>query len=365
MDVDVGVCARVCVLTWWCVARRHAGRYPPGTEALIAALQLELQPNAVGFQGPGKNTIRWAGTEGGHVSEPFWSASGSSLAQGKGSPYGAVFTPGEVDTCFQGGSCPGEQGAGAAAGGPYGGCWFYNQGMCPKSLPELVSTYHDSCGHNGFLLLDLTPNQAGGVREDHMQRYAELGSWLTSCYGRATASVFNTTIGANGTTIDVAVPAGKPVDRIVLREDQARGQRILGFTVSVNVGGTWKQVTAAGQSVGNRFIGLFDGSYTGGSVRVNITSAAGPTTLVSAQLYNCSREPEPVGCTLLRDFAYKIVKSITISTTPSTGSKACCALCEAQETCAVFVVSPSDTCTLLSANQGGAAAAGWISGGKA
>ena len=39
-----------------------------------------LQPNAVMFQGPGKNAVRWAGTEGGVAPIDTWSTSATSLA---------------------------------------------------------------------------------------------------------------------------------------------------------------------------------------------------------------------------------------------------------------------------------------------
>ena len=105
----------------------------------------ELQPDAVGFQGPGENVIRWCGTESGHVGEPFWSSAQSSLAAGGGGFDGAVFSPGEADTCFQGG-CGADSPPPAQwddLPGPYGGCWFYNEGSCPKSLSSLVSTCMD------------------------------------------------------------------------------------------------------------------------------------------------------------------------------------------------------------------------------
>ena len=59
-----------------------------------------------------------------------------------------------------------------------GGCWFYNKGMAPKSLHELVGSYHDSVGKNAFWLLDWTPTQTGVLRPDHIARYAELGNFL-------------------------------------------------------------------------------------------------------------------------------------------------------------------------------------------
>ena len=192
-----------------------AGGVPEGVAASLWALHQELQPDAVAFQGPDvgtqPNLIRWAGTEGGHVKYPFWSAANTlgvnaSAKPGQGDPNGKVFAPGEADTCFQvpycqtphalarrmefyvlmcfsmysricvlcthvflytymqGGSLAPESDAATdapvSASGPYGGCWFYNKGMHPKSLQELVSSYHDTVGKNAFWLLDWTPNQA-------------------------------------------------------------------------------------------------------------------------------------------------------------------------------------------------------------
>ena len=91
-----------------------------------------------------------------------------------------LFAPGEADTCFQGSGD--EARIGGAA--PYGGCWFYNAKMQPKSLSELVSSYHDSVGHNAFWLLDWTPTPTGTLRPDHIARYKELGDFLHECYGR-------------------------------------------------------------------------------------------------------------------------------------------------------------------------------------
>ena len=142
------------------------GGVPEGVATRLWALHQELQPDAVAFQGPfvgsQPNLIRWAGTEGGHVTYPFWSAAdapiNASAQPGPGSVDGAVFAPGEADTCFQGSA---SEGGGERA--PYGGCWFYNAGMKPKSLASLVSSYHDTVGKNSFWLLDWSPTQAGGA----------------------------------------------------------------------------------------------------------------------------------------------------------------------------------------------------------
>ena len=83
---------------------------------------------------------------------PFWSQTTAkapaSPAAGAGSPTGEWFAPGEADTCFQTGKS--SDGVEVSDRAPYGGCWFYNEGMVPKSLEELVSSYHDSVGKNAF-----------------------------------------------------------------------------------------------------------------------------------------------------------------------------------------------------------------------
>lgn len=54
-------------------------------------------------------------------------------------------------------------------------------------MTELVSSYHDTVGHNAYMLLDWTPTQTGEMRADHVQRYKEFGDFLKGCYGGANA----------------------------------------------------------------------------------------------------------------------------------------------------------------------------------
>ena len=332
------------------------GGYPEGTAEPIASLLAELQPGAVGFQGPGRNVIRWAGTESGHVKPPYWSAAESSLTAGAGAASAPVFSPAECDTCFQGGRRD------LAGGAPYGGCWFYNADLEPKSLAELVSTYHDSLGSNCFLLLDWTPTQAGSLRKDHVQRYAEFGSFLASCYGdgAAVAQLHNASLPAVGSTVALTVPAGKEVDRVVLREDQRQGQRVLGWTIATAEAGT----VATGQSIGNQRIVLLRAPVVG-PARIQVAATkllGGGALLASVGLYNCSRVPTGTGCSTMKNFAYTIVPSIVVGSSAHSTVSQCCSRCRANAKCAVFVLDPAGTCTELSANQGGGAAAGSTSG---
>ena len=159
--------------------------YPAGTAEPIAALLAKLQPNAMAFQGPGNNVIRWVGTEDGHAPYPTWSTAQSSWDAGAGDPNAPVWVPAESDTCLQTDCAAarsrnmtgGESGKDAA---PYSGCWFYNPDMCPKSRTELISTYHDTVGHNSYLLLDWTPTPAGDLRPDHIAAYQVCLPWCLS-----------------------------------------------------------------------------------------------------------------------------------------------------------------------------------------
>jgi hypothetical protein len=239
--------------------------------------------------------------------------------------------------------------------------------MVPKSLSELVSTYHDSIGKNAFMLLDWAPNQTGALRGDHIQRYQEFGDWLRSCYATPIGQVVNQSVDLNAgkSTVTLTLPAtdgavdgGHVVDRIVIAEDQTDGERIQGYTVSIQ--GT---VVATGSSVGNKRIQLLDKAVDGTTeITLTITAASGGIATIAAfSAFNCSRTPTPTGCSYTQDFAYKIVASIVISKIAGATASQCCAACQSHLTCAVFVVQ-SGECTLLSANQGGAAAAGAISG---
>jgi alpha-L-fucosidase len=86
---------------------------------------------------------------------------------------------------------------------------------CPKSLAELIGSYHNSIGHNAYWLMDWTPTQDGVVRPDHVKRYGQLGSWLAECYGSGSvATVTNSSVLANGTVITIPLPPGSTIDRV-------------------------------------------------------------------------------------------------------------------------------------------------------
>merc|ERR1712187_907174 len=93
---------------------------------------------------------------------------------------------------------------------------------------------------------------------------------------------------------------------------------------------------------------------------LEVVGNASKLTRVAA--HNCSRSPAPQGCNYISDFRYKTVDDITIDTLRGSSSEACCDACRAKSECAVFVLDADKVCTLLSANQGGDAEKGTLSG---
>merc|ERR1712039_792700 len=156
--------------------------------------------------------------------------------------------------------------------------------------------------------------------------------------------------------VTLQLPVNAEVDRVVIEEDLSKGERVNAYAISVD--GT--QV-ANGQSVGHKRIALLDKPRTGHTLVVN-ASGADNAKLKRVSAFKCARTPNPEACSFIKDFQYKIVDDITISQHTHSSPEACCAACRASTQCAVFVLDGKETCTLLSANQGGGTAVGTVSG---
>lgn len=255
------------------------GGIPDSFKASILKLFTRLQPTAVMFQGPGRNAVRWAGTEGGVAPSDTWSTSASVTAYGAGDPNAGFFFPANCDTTLQ----EHDQ-------------WAYNPTAGLRSLKELIHVYHSTVGRNCNLELDWAPfeagPQSGTLPSAQTQRFQEFGQWIRACYGddnRAARTSGNTT-GSNGTTRMVLNlpqwdPAySKPIDRVSICEDQAFGQRILEWRVITSSG----SVVGQGQSIGNKRIALFNATTSAKQLVLEVTAAkAQPVIRSFSAFYAC------------------------------------------------------------------------------
>lgn len=156
----------------------------------------------------------------------------------------------------------------------------------------MIDIYHATVGANGLLELDFAVDRTGNVHPAHAARYAELGQWISECYDTPVASTRVQLPGSNGRVELSLAGGGQVVDRVMLREDQSRGQRVRQFVVDGRVAGHGWARLANGTSVGNKRIALFGANVTVTGLRVQVTdTAAAPVFLQEVSAFAPCRGP--------------------------------------------------------------------------
>ena len=152
--------------------------------------------------------------------------------------------------------------------------WFYTPGAPLRTLAELQTAYHNSVGRNAVLELDFAINRDGLVEPSHAALYAAFGDWVAACYRKPALGEFALPWLADSVTYILPAPA--PLSRVVLVEELAMGQSIVGFTVEVaaTVGGAWAP-WSSGQSIGSKRIDIA-AVQTVAAVRVTVTAQLAP-----------------------------------------------------------------------------------------
>eukprot|EP01006_Ploeotia_vitrea_P002455 TRINITY_DN107596_c0_g1_i1.p1 TRINITY_DN107596_c0_g1~~TRINITY_DN107596_c0_g1_i1.p1 ORF type:complete len:454 (+),score=28.95 TRINITY_DN107596_c0_g1_i1:29-1390(+) len=198
----------------------------------IVKMLKKYQPNAVAFNGYGvsPNPVRWIGTETGMPKYPIWSTGTTPL----GSPNSPVWNSPGADTTLQGDDT-----------------WFYVPGTPVRSLKTLIDVYHKTVGQNCLLELDFAIDRTGNVHPTHAKQYKALGDWIRECYGKPLAS---TSGHADALVLHLNTPT--LVDRFMIQENQAHGQRIREYKVEYSVDGKAWHSLGSGSSVGNKRIQL-------------------------------------------------------------------------------------------------------------
>lgn len=219
---------------------------PPDQGGLdVGPILAELQPNAMVFN-TGYGTIRWVGNEDGVAPDPCWSTVDSAaLAGGRhADPNGPVWLPAEVDTTLLARNLP--------------DAWMWKPGCerMARSLDELVRVYEHSVGRNSNLLLNASPGPDGLIPEAHMARYQELGRAIDYLYGTPLAE----TTGV-GKVLELALPVPASINRVVLMEDLAHGERVRAYTVEVSGRDGWRPASR-GTCIGHKKIDRFDSLAT-------------------------------------------------------------------------------------------------------
>ncbi|MBK0368283.1 alpha-L-fucosidase [Flavobacterium agrisoli] len=254
--------------------------------------------------GVGPSEARWIGNEEGRAGKTNWSLlRQKDELQGKvpytdfmsGHEDGEKWVPGEADVSIR----PG---------------WFYHAVEDDKvrSLDEMVDIYYESVGRNANLLLNLPVDKRGLVHENDEQRLKELVATLKADF--RTALLSKTKIYADNVrenketfggknTVDqnknsywatddnvkkasVTFEFEKPtaLNRIVLQEYIALGQRVKAFNVEAKVAGRWKTV-AKETTIGYKRILRIE-RVEASALRINITDSKANIVISNIQAYN-------------------------------------------------------------------------------
>jgi alpha-L-fucosidase len=173
--------------------------------------------------------------------------------------------------------------------------WFTGGDDFPiRPLYELINAYHNTAGRNCKMLIDLAVNRDGLVPARHAARYAQLGSFISGCYGAALpSSAFHCDNSTGWTLCSINFTQPTFVDRLLLQEDLRHGQRVRQWDVDGlswwgDSHNAWLSVDGAyGQSIGNKRIALFGESLLFLALRVNIRQAAAEVKLRTMTAHNC------------------------------------------------------------------------------
>ena len=244
-------------------------------------------------------SVRWIGNERGIAGDPVWHKVKKAKITddvrndylNHGDPDGDMYSVGEADVSIRSG-------------------WFYHDNQQPKSIKDLMDIYFKSVGRGTPLLLNIPPNKEGKFADADVARLKEFRATLDQMYATdfakgATVTASSTrknhlyqashlTDGKDDTswalandakTGEFTVDLGQKrrFDVIELKEDIAKGQRISGFKVEVELNGRWVPY-GEGSTVGYRR--LIQGQpVEAQKIRVTITGAQATPILTNFSVY--------------------------------------------------------------------------------
>jgi alpha-L-fucosidase len=181
--------------------------------------------------------------------------------------------------------------------------WHPNDEASLKSLPELISTYEQTVGHGGQLMLGIAPDRRGLLPDSDVQRLKEFGEAIGKRYGHNLAgkhvktsseqelaldgdpdTFWSAPAGSHHSVIEVNFDAAQTFDRVLTMEWLNAGQRIEQYSIEVFKNGEWIAI-ARGQAIGHKRIDHF-APVTASRVRLNILSSTAEAHIREFQIFN-------------------------------------------------------------------------------
>jgi len=187
--------------------------------------------------------------------------------------------------------------------------WHPNDEASVKGLDELLTTWDQTVGHGGQLMLGLAPDTRGLLPDSDVARLKEFGIALHErtahnlalTHAPAEAEVaaaldgnpdtfWSAPAGSHHATLEVRFAKPITFNRTRTMEWLNEGQHIEKYSIEVWTGTEWKSVAAA-EAIGHEKVDLFP-EVTADRVRLNILSSTGTATIREFQLYNIAPTKE-------------------------------------------------------------------------
>lgn len=185
------------------------------------------------------------------------------------------------------------------------GHWFWhpNDEATLKTVAELVSTYENSVGRGGQLMLGLAPDRRGLLPEADVKRLEEFGKAIRERYGanliarehvrnEATDAAFDgdsdtfwsAPAGSHHAVLEADFPKPITFDRSLTMEWLNDGQRVEHYRIEAWEGKSWRTV-AEGHAIGHKKMDSFP-QVTASRVRLNILASSAAAHIREFQVFS-------------------------------------------------------------------------------
>jgi len=184
--------------------------------------------------------------------------------------------------------------------------WHPNDESSVKSLSELMTTYEQTVGHGGQLVLGIAPDRRGLLPDSDVQRLQEFGNEIRRRYANNLAvqhlkgtaeeelaldndpDTFWSAAGSHHAVLEVKFAKPISFDRALTMEWLNTGQHIQRYSIEIFRDGKWLSVSR-GQAVGHKKIDAF-AAVTSSRVRLNILSSSAQAHIREFQLFNSKND---------------------------------------------------------------------------
>ncbi|HEY4788306.1 MAG TPA: alpha-L-fucosidase, partial [Bacteroidales bacterium] len=131
------------------------------------------------------------------------------------------------------------------------GGWMFSGPRTITSLQTRMQAYYQTVGRGAVLIVNLTPDKRGLIPENLSEAAKEFGDEIKKEFG---TPIIQSELLDTVQEINLERPS--EIDRIVLMENIADGQKIAKYQIEAKIGGTW-QVITQGKTIGHKRIELF------------------------------------------------------------------------------------------------------------